>query len=264
MAYYVLDANKNLKEGMDKEGIYAMLEQAIEDGDLEHVAADSAFVSKIRDLNGGQDFKVWIGTTAEYNAITTKEQNTLYLLTDDNLDQELTDIEQDVDTLQTSVDDLAAEHTTLANRIETVYQNARVQILTKDSITLTVGSSSWVDVGNFPVDRNVNDIVRVEITDKNKMTFYEGGKYQSSFNSSQTIKDFQLKNLDNIMAGSTPAIATGNIDLEFQTNSSTGKLQVRCSGYRQYTITLGNPITSQTNDYNNQSINFEYLKVIFK
>jgi len=117
MAYYVLDANKNLKEGLDKEGIYAMLEQAIENGDLEHVDEDSAFVSKLKEVNSGANFKVWIGTTAEYNAIQTKTENTLYLLTDDNLDQQLTTMEQDMATLQENVDSLSEGLTTATNTL---------------------------------------------------------------------------------------------------------------------------------------------------
>lgn len=205
MAYYVLDANKNLKEGLDKEGIYAMLEQAIEDGDLEHVDADSAFVSKLKDLNGGQDFKVWIGTTAEYNAIQEKTQNTLYLLTDDNLDQELTDIEQDVDTLQTSVDDLATEHTTLANRIEEVNTSIgynKVQVV-RGEISSYTQSSTSIEI-SYPNGKSYGDIIAIAINFKG---------YQCSILLDKELTDTtgDALNLAGIYNSSSPSLCVASI-----------------------------------------------------
>lgn len=83
---YVFDDDKNKHEGLSKEQIYAVLEQIIEDGDLEHVEPDSAFVSKFKNRVDGGTYGMAFCTQAEYNTMEqagTLEQNVLYFITDD-------------------------------------------------------------------------------------------------------------------------------------------------------------------------------------
>lgn len=52
-----------------REQVIAMLEQAIADGSLKNIDIDAAAVTKIKDINGGSDVKIWTGTEAEFNAL---------------------------------------------------------------------------------------------------------------------------------------------------------------------------------------------------
>lgn len=52
-----------------REQVLALLEQAIADGSLRNIDIDAAAVTKIKDINGGADVKVWTGTEAEFNAL---------------------------------------------------------------------------------------------------------------------------------------------------------------------------------------------------
>lgn len=90
--FFVLDENKNLIEGYDKEGVLALLEQAIEDGDLSGIEADSAFVSKLKSLVNGTTHHIEFVTQAQYNAIEqagTLVPNTYYFITDDDTAEDL-------------------------------------------------------------------------------------------------------------------------------------------------------------------------------
>lgn len=84
--YYVIDDDKNLKEALDKEGVFALLEKAIEDGTLENIVKDSAFVSKLKCCVSGQTNKVAFVSQAKYNELQEGgllEANALYFITDD-------------------------------------------------------------------------------------------------------------------------------------------------------------------------------------
>jgi hypothetical protein len=94
MAYYVLDENKNKVEAYDKEGVLALLEQAIEDGDLSHIEADSAFVSKIKSLINGTTHHIEFVTQAQFNQLENDDElvpNTYYFITDDTTAEDLED-----------------------------------------------------------------------------------------------------------------------------------------------------------------------------
>lgn len=89
---YVFDENKNLFEGWDKEEIIAAIVNYLETHAVGDV--DTGFVTTIKEQNANKGLKFWIGTTAQYNAIETKDADTLYILTDDS---ELQDIEAKVE-----------------------------------------------------------------------------------------------------------------------------------------------------------------------
>ena len=67
---------------------------------------DSAFITKIKEMNAGGNIKFWIGTTAEYNAIVAAGEviaNCLYILTDetfgDDVAAAIADMKTDVNNL---------------------------------------------------------------------------------------------------------------------------------------------------------------------
>lgn len=81
MPYYVFDGANNKFEGMTKEQILAAITQAVSTHTISDV--DTGFVTTLKEGNGGSALKVWVGTTAQYNALQTKENNCFYLLYDD-------------------------------------------------------------------------------------------------------------------------------------------------------------------------------------
>lgn len=82
MAYYVIGEGNNFYEGMTKEQILAAITQAIETHTITDV--DTGFVTTIKEKNKNSPLALWVGTEAEYNAIQEKDQNTLYIKTDDS------------------------------------------------------------------------------------------------------------------------------------------------------------------------------------
>ena len=92
MAYYVRDNNNNLIEGLSKEGIYALLDEAIKTGQLPSVDDDTAFVTKLKCSVTGVASSVAFITEAKYNELRTGgllKPNTLYFITDDTTEDTL-------------------------------------------------------------------------------------------------------------------------------------------------------------------------------
>lgn len=99
MSFYVLDDNNNRIEAFDKEGVLAALEEAIANGSLESLVADTGFIKKLKCCVTGSTSQVAFVTTAKYNeldAAGTLERNTAYFITDDttldNVDTSLADL----------------------------------------------------------------------------------------------------------------------------------------------------------------------------
>ena len=92
MAYYVRDNNNNLIEGLSKEEIYALLDEAIRAGQLPSVDDDTAFVTKLKCSVTGIASSVAFITEAKYNELRTGgllKPNTLYFITDDTTEDTL-------------------------------------------------------------------------------------------------------------------------------------------------------------------------------
>lgn len=96
------ESNSNF-EAMTKEEVLAAIVLAIQGGTVGDI--DSGFVTMIKEQNKGQGLKFWVGTTAEYNALETTENNCLYIKTDDTSP---TDINNAITTLQTSLTEQSA------------------------------------------------------------------------------------------------------------------------------------------------------------
>lgn len=85
--YYCLCESNCKFETMTKEQILAAIAQAIETGSVGDV--DTGFVTKLKDMNYGTALTVWIGTRAQYNAITERAKNCLYIITDDTTSEDM-------------------------------------------------------------------------------------------------------------------------------------------------------------------------------
>lgn len=117
--YYLLDENKNLVEGYDKEGFLALLEQAIENGDLENIDEDSAFVSKFKSLLNGTTHHLEFVTQAQYNQLVADEElqpNTYYFITDDTT----------LEGLEESLNQLASRLTTVEGLVQDIINGDQV------------------------------------------------------------------------------------------------------------------------------------------
>lgn len=95
---FVRGDNNGNYDGMTKEEILAAITQAIQSGTISDI--DTGFVTKIKELNGGLALRFWVGTTAEYEALTDKPNNVLYIKTDDT---SAADINNAITALQTVV-----------------------------------------------------------------------------------------------------------------------------------------------------------------
>ena len=101
---YVLDEKGNRVEGLSKEEMLAVLQQAIDDGSLAGIEKDSAFVSKLKCCVGGETFQVAFVTQAKYNELFKNNQltdNTFYFITDDPTEE---NIEANIETLAKEID----------------------------------------------------------------------------------------------------------------------------------------------------------------
>lgn len=94
--YYVLDENNNKIEAYSKQEVLAVLAQAIADGSLDNITADSAFINKLKCCVGGDTFNIAFITQAKYNELAASnllKENTYYYITDDetaeNIDEAL-------------------------------------------------------------------------------------------------------------------------------------------------------------------------------
>ena len=79
--YYCICEDNCKFETMTKEQILAAIAQAMETGSVGN--CDTGFITKVKEQNGGSCVTFWVGTQAQYNAIETKEQNCMYIITDD-------------------------------------------------------------------------------------------------------------------------------------------------------------------------------------
>jgi hypothetical protein len=87
MAYYVICDDDSKHESMTKEQILAAITQAIKNGSIGDI--DTGFVTRLKEKNGGGAVTIWVGTRAQYNAITEKEVNCLYIITDDTTGEDI-------------------------------------------------------------------------------------------------------------------------------------------------------------------------------
>lgn len=78
--YYCFCGDNCKFETMTKEQIIAAIAEATGNTPTN---IDSAFITKVKEQNKGNALAFWIGTTAEYNALETKDDLCFYIKTDD-------------------------------------------------------------------------------------------------------------------------------------------------------------------------------------
>ena len=85
--YYCFCSSNCKYETMTKEQILAAITQAVESGTVSDV--DTGFVTKLKELNSGKAVTMWVGTTAQYNALTEHVENCIYIKVDDTTGDDL-------------------------------------------------------------------------------------------------------------------------------------------------------------------------------
>lgn len=106
--YYVICDDNCRFPAMTKEQIIAAIEAA-----TGHVPSeqdiDQAFITKIKELNKNAELQWWVGTEAQYNALSEKDVHTLYIITDvseyDDFEARISAMEQDLANYKQDVDD---------------------------------------------------------------------------------------------------------------------------------------------------------------
>lgn len=106
--YYVICADKCLFEGLTKEQTLTAIEQAVATGEIKDV--NTGFVTTIKEQNAQTGLKFWVGTQDEYNAITERSTDTLYLISDN---EELDDIEAAINNCADAISDIETQVTAL-------------------------------------------------------------------------------------------------------------------------------------------------------
>lgn len=91
--YYVLCDSNCKFPAMTKEQIIAAIAEATGNTPTN---IDDAFITKIRETNKNAALKFWFGTVAEYNALTEKDGATIYIKSDDDIDEIIDKIANDV------------------------------------------------------------------------------------------------------------------------------------------------------------------------
>ena len=114
MMYSVMREDGVRVEGLTKEQVYELIQ-----GTTGKVPAgvDEGFITKLKEQRAQADVSIWVGSNAEYNALETKDDNVLYVVTDDpffqELDERMKAIEDSIatidPTLRTMMDQKTAE-----------------------------------------------------------------------------------------------------------------------------------------------------------
>ena len=79
--YNVVRGDGVFFEGMTKEQIYELIAEMTGETVQD---IDQAFITKLKEINKGNSIRLWVGTSAEYNALTVREDDVLYICTDDS------------------------------------------------------------------------------------------------------------------------------------------------------------------------------------
>lgn len=148
--YYVISDDNCKFESMTKEQILAAITQAVETHEITDV--DTGFVTTLQERNRSNGLKFWVGSTAQYNAITTKEENCFYILMDDT---ELEDLETSISNLQNSLSTLGTNVNELTQEVDTEFDKKGFEIFTGE-IRYGTDHSVTVSTGDYKIsDFNV-------------------------------------------------------------------------------------------------------------
>lgn len=131
--YNVVRGDGVFFEGMTKEQIITAIAEAtgvtVED-------IDSAFITKLKEINKGNTIQIWMGTNAEYNAIENKLDDVLYIVTDDTF---VSDTNTSIEDLYTKIE---ANYTGLEALVNATLESFDDRLTTVEE-TLSIETRSY-------------------------------------------------------------------------------------------------------------------------
>lgn len=151
--YYCFCSSNCKYETMTKEQILAAITQAVESGTVSDV--DTGFVTKIKELNSGKAVTMWVGTTAQYNALTEHVENCIYIKVDDTTGEDvgkaisnlMADMDEATKELQVAKSFLSvagADNGVLQDALEVAWRDTYADINKPRKVTM--------DTANIPAD----------------------------------------------------------------------------------------------------------------
>lgn len=147
---YALDVLGNSYQTMTKEQIYAALQQYIETGKISDI--DKGFISKILNTYTKDNIQFWIGSMADFEALETKDPNTLYMFTDDptvdDFDNALNNMNQRINNFAKSVTQNIA---TINARLDNLGFKEGVATITSQNGSLQVSVNSLKKQGKYVI-----------------------------------------------------------------------------------------------------------------
>lgn len=138
--YYVICEDNCRFESMTKEEILTAITEAVEQGEIHDV--DTGFITKIKEQNAGRELKFWVGTQAQYNAISEPEENVMYLITDPQADAEM---QAQIDELREDVDAIAPAGVCLWQGEASVNDTITVPDADRYNLFIVKVGSVWVN-----------------------------------------------------------------------------------------------------------------------
>lgn len=163
MDKYVTRQDGVLIQSMDKQEVEEFVDDVQDLGDIA--------ISDIVETNRQKPKKIWVGTSAEYEALQNKDKDTVYFVTGDvyqHINNRVAEIESSIEDLE---DDLDSDLLSLKSQVETLVHNFRDEncaelgwnddgniqlspITSYTSRTATISRSytnSWSGIDNWPL-----------------------------------------------------------------------------------------------------------------
>ena len=227
--YYVFCADGCKFESMTKEQILTAIQQAVSTGEIKDV--DAGIITTIREKNKNAGLSFWYGTTAEYNAITNKDDNCYYIITDstekDDICAALELYKKETEAVSEKYTEVCENYTEVCENVNDISDRHKAEDEKKNK-TLWSGSvdfSSWISVGERV--NNIKDyslvIVRITIAEL---------KYAVLCSVNETAPD-------NLLITGVSVVASGD---EYNNYSKQANIYIRLfdgcfSGQQSYLIT---------------------------
>lgn len=149
--YYVLDIANCRYIGMTKEQIMTAITQAVNQGTIGDI--DTGFVSKVLEKNGEQYAEFWIGTAAEYAALTTKEDYVFYKITDDtsadDIQQQFTEVYTEIEGLSDDITEASTSISTLETEKADVVHNHSATDITSGTLPVSRGGTGVTSISTL-------------------------------------------------------------------------------------------------------------------
>lgn len=161
--YNVVRGDGVFFEGMTKEQIYELIAEMTGETVQD---IDQAFITKLKEINKGNSIRLWVGTSAEYNALTTREDDVLYICTDDTFvsdtNASIVDIQ---DKIQTNYDSVGKTLERFNDEFEEFKQDVENDITAIENSAMKM--KGYTNYGAVSADvnigaMNVGDVIAVK------------------------------------------------------------------------------------------------------